>query len=398
MPSKILPVPYHRQERVNYCGAACLQMVIEALSGSSKDQDDLYIDSHESALDPKTNWYSAPDGVEETLDAIKGRQRDFDLAAFSQESTLTRRLVWSVFNASVAPIVLVYGWAHWLVVVGYDISQNPSGPTDTSYTITALELHDPWRGEGEGNPPPPPPPRHVAYSEWLNKYLKPVPDGYWSGKRIAVGEFVDPKRKGAKKETSSGTEALPLMMGSTPKPIISAGDAAGFAKKGLEQYGLLQRADWQPLLDQPAAPSQSVLVQRLDVAGGYYYLVPLTGGGHKTEAVVRVDGFSGDYLEASAIGVARDGRSWSALAAGLGNEELVRRRLVGQKLELPDDAGRILIRSEGLGVHPSFVWKPCVESQSPYYPFRVVTIGDLVRYIRVDGAVFDALHDAGPGM
>lgn len=398
MPSKILPVPYHRQERLNYCGAACLQMLIESLNGPSKDQDDLYVDAHESAKDPKTNWFSAPDGLEATLDALTVLQRDFDLVSLAQEPSLTRRLVWSVFKASVAPVALVYGWAHWLLVVGYDISENPTSPTDTGYTIAALELHDPWRTEEEGNPPPPPPPRHVAYAEWLTTYLKPVPDGFWTGKRLAVGEFTDTAKKGKKKKASAEVEPLPVTMGSTPAPIIPPDEAGAFAMRGLEQYGLLKRVDWQPLLNPPVAPHSPVLVQRLDVAGDYYYLVPLTGDGRKTEAVVRVDGFSGEYLEASAIGPDRHGRSWSTIVADSEGDETVRRRIVGRRFELPGTAGRVLARSEGLGIHPSFVWKPCVESQSPYYPFRLVTIGDMHRYIRVDGTEFDALHDAGPGM
>jgi hypothetical protein len=43
------------------------------------------------------------------------------------------------------------------------------------------------------------------------------------------------------------------------------------------------------------------------------------------------------------------------------------------------------------------VWKPCVESRSPFYPFRLVTIGDQVRYVRIDGKEFASLTDLGPG-
>jgi hypothetical protein len=34
---------------------------------------------------------------------------------------------------------------------------------------------------------------------------------------------------------------------------------------------------------------------------------------------------------------------------------------------------------------------PCVESQSVFLPFRLVKVGNEVRYIRVDGKVFDKL-------
>jgi hypothetical protein len=161
---------------------------------------------------------------------------------------------------------------------------------------------------------------------------------------------------------------------------------------------LLRRADWHPLLNQRVAPNGPVLVQRLDHVGSYYYLVPLSGGEHKTDAIVSVDAISGEYLESSAIGANRHGRSWSEIAADSAGEETIRHRILGQRFDLPGRAGRVLARPEGVGVHPSFVWKPCVESQSPYYPFRLLTIGDVPLYVRLDGAAFDTLHEAGPGM
>jgi hypothetical protein len=113
-----------------------------------------------------------------------------EVEALVEELTLTRRLVWSLHQHSVPPIALVYGWDHWVVVVGYDISRDPNGPSDDDYEIRALEIHDPWRLVEEGDAPPPPPPKHVTFEEWLRTYLKPVPRGHWEGKTVAVGVFA----------------------------------------------------------------------------------------------------------------------------------------------------------------------------------------------------------------
>jgi hypothetical protein len=43
------------------------------------------------------------------------------------------------------------------------------------------------------------------------------------------------------------------------------------------------------------------------------------------------------------------------------------------------------------------VWRPCQESLSPILPFRLITIGDRTYYQRLDGVLFDSLHDPTPG-
>ena len=64
---------------------------------------------------------------------------------------------------------------------------------------------------------------------------------------------------------------------------------------------------------------------------------------------------------------------------------------------LPDQRGSLLVRPRAATIYPLLVWKPCVESLSPYYPFHMIIVGDHRLYIRSDGKVFTELHDAGPG-
>jgi hypothetical protein len=394
MATKLLTVPYFRQDRMNYCGAACMQMVIGSLGGPSLDQDDLYLDAHANgAPDPPVIWFSPPDGIEETLDNVGGLPPDFDLTTTTSEATLTRRIVWSIYNASVAPIALVYGNAHWVVVVGYDVTKHPKGVSDTSYTIQALEIHNPWRSLGEGNPPPPPPPKHVTYSWWTFKYLKPVPSGNWSGKRLAVGEFaaarMEPEKLVAEPKITGGA--------STGAPIIVPEEAKKGASIGIERYGLRAREDWAPLLEPPVTAGEPVLVELLSEPGFFYYVVPFSASDRKVEAGVIVDAFTGEYLEASPLAAHTDGRPWTRLIKDAANNDLSIRSLVGRRFELPDNAGRVLVRPQNVGLYPTLVWRPCLESLSPFYPFRLATIGDMRRFMSIDGFDYAELHDAGPG-
>jgi hypothetical protein len=52
--------------------------------------------------------------------------------------------------------------------------------------------------------------------------------------------------------------------------------------------------------------------------------------------------------------------------------------------------------SGAVDVNEALVWKPCEESGSPFYPFRVTTVDGRLRYIRVDGEAFDELTDLPP--
>ena len=66
--------------------------------------------------------------------------------------------------------------------------------------------------------------------------------------------------------------------------------------------------------------------------------------------------------------------------------------LEARRFELPDRKGRLLVRKEAICIFPTLVWRPCRESLSPYWPFYMLTVGDARLYVRIDGAVFTALH------
>ncbi|HYN06355.1 MAG TPA: hypothetical protein VES67_03100 [Vicinamibacterales bacterium] len=182
--------------------------------------------------------------------------------------------------------------------------------------------------------------------------------------------------------------------------VVSVNAAVAGALKGFEDYGLAKRADWAPLLAPPSVPRAPILVQRLDAtesSRGYYYLVPIGPTDDNVSAVVRVDAVSGRYLEASPFLSHGDKKPWGTMMANWRSETITRRKIAGRTFERRNYQGSVVADARGVGVHPAFVWKPCVESRSPFFPFRLVTIGDQQRYVRIDGKEFESLTDLGPG-
>jgi hypothetical protein len=71
--------------------------------------------------------------------------------------------------------------------------------------------------------------------------------------------------------------------------------------------------------------------------------------------------------------------------------------VIGKKVDLPGEAGRMRIRAEAVCQYPTLVWKPCRESLSPLVPFYMFTVGAHSIYVRIDGAIFMSLDDSGRG-
>src|SRR5207253_11440242 len=109
-------------------------------------------------------------------------------------------------------------------------------------------------------------------------------------------------------------------------------------------------------------------------------------------AFVSVDARYGTYKQSAA---APENRSPELLSAV--RKDLLE-QVAGRRFELDDGTGRLLVRPETVCVHPTLVWKPCRQSLSPSWPFHLITAGAHRIYVRVDGAVFTALHDMDRGI
>ena len=390
-----LAVQMHQQDTDYYCGAACAQMVLETIGTGLLDQDDLYADNHShSVLDAGVNWATGPDGLQWTL--MDRRPPTFTnyfaLYALATEDLLSRKLCWTIRHYQVAPIALVYGWAHWIVVRGYTASAHPTSSADNSYTIDAFDINNPWPPTPSSDDPAlaPPPPHsasdgcgsggdrgianeHVTYATWQSTYMTGVPGGYWTGKFVAVCDPEPPAERGGP------LREVPKRRGNGE--LLPADALGELAFAGLREYGLLERKDWGVLRE--AKPQPGVLVQRLDGLDRFYAVVPFDSD-NGTVAFAAVDGRWGDYMQAVLLPKPQSKRSWLT-------REQAAELVVGKRIDLGGYKGRLHVRKRALCIYPHLVWRPCLESLSPYYPFYMFTVGNETIYVRVDGALFTSL-------
>lgn len=401
---ELLIVPYHQQDTDVYCGAACAQMVLDSIGAGIQAQDGIYTDerNHTSEL---ASWYNPPDGLQWVLNDRRpaGFGGWFALYSLASEDAISRKLCWTIHHYGVAAIAMVYKGDHWLVVRGYEASAAPTDSADTSYTITAFDVNNPWPPVPSfyGLPPAAPPPHsgtdgcggggtrgvaneHITYSTWQSSYATGNKYGsLWNGKYVAVCDPDPPA-------TRLGAQA-PAGKRATGRQLLRPAAAIKNALAGLERHGLPGRKDWKWALDD-TEPGTPVLVQRLDEIDSYYFIVPLVRPRLGVTAAVAVDARFGDYRQAIALP-----RGGASILTALDRKTVLRETLE-RPIELGDRAGRLTVRPESYCLYPTLVWRPCLESLSPFVPFHMVTAGDYRIYVRLDGRIFATLHINIPGI
>jgi hypothetical protein len=400
--NKDLTIAYHQQDTGYYCGAACAQMVLDSIGAGLLDQDGLYNDNHSHST-TESGWASGPDGLTWTMNNRKPPTfgNYFVLYNPTTEDSISRKIVWTIHHYQVAPIALVFGWAHWIVVRGYTASDTPESSADTSYSISGFDINNPWPPSPSASDPAlaPPPPHggadncgtggdrgiadeHISYTAWHDTYMTGVPGGHWAGQFLAVCDpEPPPKRTGTPGYTG---ERLP------GERIIPAQQASELARRSLDEFGLMERENYKRAFDRGRL-ADPMLVHRLDHLDSFYYIVPSRENGSVNAAVI-VDARTGQYLQSTVR------RGDTGTVVPLFEPKSVRERVVGRAFELADRRGRILVRKEALCQYPTLVWKPCRESLSPYYPFHMFTVGAHQIFVRIDGAVFTRLHDTDRGI
>ena len=402
MPVKRLAVAYHQQDTDYYCGAACAQMVLDQLGQGLLSQNLLYNDNHSHSV-TELGWATAPDGLQWTMNH-RQHNKYFALAALTTEDALSRMIMWTIHHYRVAPIALIYGAAHWIVVRGFTATARPRSSRDTHYGITAFDINNPWPPSPSFSHQPPfiPPPHshtdkcgtggsrgvaneHISYATWQSTYMTGVPSGHWGGKFVAVCDPDPPP-------TAIPAAAHPPMDPLSEEYLISPSKALEQATKGIQAYKLGARQPVRAALH-GAKWKAPELVERLDQTNSYYYIVPLAH--EKTSNIslaVIIDGRTGVYNQSIVSATGREN------VLSLSDPNQAEEKLIGQDLQLPGMLGRLHVLRDGVSRHKAMVWKPCRESLSPYYPFHLFTSGGHQIYVRSDGKVFTALHDHERGL
>ncbi|MFT3910638.1 MAG: hypothetical protein QM737_14525 [Ferruginibacter sp.] len=399
MPTKNLDVQQHQQDTDYYCGAACAQMVLAQIGAGLLDQDDLYTDNHNHSV-TESGWYTAPDGLQWTMVNRKPASftNTFVLFALNNEDSISRKIVWTIFHYQVAPIAMVYHAAHWIVVRGYDISADPANSTDNSYSINAFDINNPWPYITLAAPPPPHTVgdtcgsggvhgvanEHISYNTWQTDYMTGINFGHWNGKFVAICDPLPASEIPGK----SVRHQSPF----DGKKIIDKKEIERLAFDGIKLYGLTRKKWWKKALSESKA-GEPVLVQRLDRANSYYYIIPFNDTEANSNALMSIDARYGDYKQGVILP-----KPAPHLSSAYNRKEVVK-KVVNTKIMHDDDKlGRMVIHPEAYCLYPTLVWKPCRESLSPFWPFHMFTIGSRHVYVRIDGAIFTQLHDDAKGV
>ena len=390
-----LVTQYHQQDTDYYCGAACAQMVLEQCGSGLLGQVGLYNDNHNHST-AEAGWYTAPDGLAWTLNNRQSGKY-FVLDALATEDAISRMIAWTIHHYRVSPVAMVFGSAHWIVVRGYTASATPANSSDVGYTISGFDVNNPWPPTPTPAPPPPHTggdvcgsggargvaDEHISYTTWRTDYMTGVPGGLWSGKFIAVCDPEPPPERHPQ-------EQEPRRRPYDGERLLEANRAAELSLRAVEEVGLAERDTWRKALEGTEVGTP-VLVQRLDRADSFYWIVPRERDG-LTTAVVNIDARFGEYQQARAL---PDPQGTALLT--LASEE-VEKSIYDRVHQLPGERGELLIRPGLACISDHWVWRPCRESLSPYYPFKVVNYGADRLYVRSDGRIFSRLTTTGRGI
>jgi hypothetical protein len=166
---------------------------------------------------------------------------------------------------------------------------------------------------------------------------------------------------------------------------MAASDIRQRLPDAMRRAGLVTHPVWSARLN-GARAGEPLLVQRLDKPNSDYWLVPTLDANGNLRAMVGVDARSGDYHQALAI------RDANASILAFADVQAAAGRARAQSARMPAEMRALLSQPGALTVPAPLVWRPCRESLSPFYPFRMITTGTSTVYVRIfDGAVFGAL-------
>ena len=411
---KNLQVVYHQQDTGYYCGAASAQMVLEQIGAGLFGQAGLYVDTHgrsrdESHLTTPAGlpiiWRTAPDGLEWTLNDRRpaGFNGVFVEYALNSEDAISRKIAWTIEHYEVAPCALVLGADHWIVIRGMSVSEAPESSTDTSYTFNNFRVNNPWppvpSSSYWNNPSAPPPPPHspgdgcgtggnrgiadeiINYNQWQNTYMTGAnyhAQGYWQGKFVAICDPDPPPMTRGK--------SIPRVRRFDGKRIIDREKAISLVKEFLKNKTLQEYEKWSIYL-RNVEPVNAILVQRLDRIEDFYYFIPLGQEKGDVTAALAFDARYGDFLQAISL------PEPEPIMSEIPSTETVYDAVINRSYELDKYRGYLPVRKEVTQALNHWVWKPCLESLSPFWPFKMIVSGGNILYYRIDGQVFTSLTE-----
>lgn len=412
-PAPQFGVRYHQQDNhgaIMYCGAAVAQMALDSLrnpfgaTGASLIGQEVLYGSHQvfAAHDPLVDWFTEPHGLWMTLDTLQ--PGIFTFSQLGSEAATSRKLCWAI-HQGLAPIALVEAGTHWIVVVGFEATAAPTSAADMGYQILSFDVFNPWPPTPYLNPPPPPhahagdncgmgkvgvynrgdqyqtifydPFGGAASKYWSTYYMTPVPLGIRAGDCIAICDADPP----------ADTQDMPNDVDSNRVTDLDAIEE--IAAAGLDATGQSRRAQWMAALE-GAGTSEPFLVQREDYDSPRFYAIVPFRRGEDVPVLVLVDPHGAGGI-AGTVAVP-EGTTHFRGAVDLAT---ILESYVG-RTETIGGVDYTLVADD---LYEFLVWRPCVESLSPYWPFHRFDVGGqgsgIHVYVRIDGEIFSELHVRG---
>lgn len=420
-PGSGLTVIFQHQETRDRCGAACAAMVLDAIGFKGLKQDALLAEiqsftTKDSGRDQE-NWSSSPDGLQNCLNAHSAPDYFFKIYASDNQSSIAKRMVWTIINFKTPCIALVESGIHWVVIYQFFMpGENPTKFKEVHVSkLQSLFIHDPFD--------PIPAEGAVNYTDWSDNTQNAEDMGFWKNlyvvlcdpdppgdkknknmssnmKKRSVEESqqpvndpnfsnaakpVDLKKMDKPNESKSKASqplkelntGIPIIRINKPGPdmgLIDENSARNYSLWHLEHDGFYKPTKFTRMMVNPV-PGKTMLVRALD-SKDFWYIVPFIESDNQIGGLMRVNAKNARFQEAKIAIYADQPFSLTRFT-----DKQIMKRLIDKYGSLK---GKIVI-------DPILVWKPCVQSYSRFLPFYKVKMGSRTVYVRIDGEVYARL-------
>ncbi|HQR31520.1 MAG TPA: C39 family peptidase [Blastocatellia bacterium] len=416
------------QEQSNWCGPACVEMMLKYLgveistTGFSSLQDKISSFEHKTVDNTmkymavnetdKDEWQDFATSPVEIVNMFQGLAKELDtpqqgsqlvahlganpLSELSMNyfsidarkykddpnSEIRKEKIWEflghladVINQDSKPPIIIplHGFSHWVVL--YDVKVTANQPGNRRWTFTGKDPEQYPPKTKSKNPKA----GIITVTDSSDNFdnpvnlvcIEPLPNGNVANSRQGWNLGAPP--------------ALPTRPPGTP---ISPEEILNLVRKELSATGdnVLNMIGRRAAMFSLATP---VLVRRLDRPNYDYYLVAVKDNNGEVVQLFRMDALTGAYLDSLQIDPAV---LYFDIQA---NDPATQSMLRSIKLQLHNSSNaRQSLSALQASNAPNLIWQPSAQSQSPFYPFHKVAEGDKSAFIRIDGTHFQQINPA----
>jgi hypothetical protein len=382
-----LDVPLYCQQTSYWCGAASGQMV---MMGYPNPEDRRAVNQTEvwdtiQIFKEESGWYTDPDGLRGAINYLNPPPEpgEYFIDWLPDKYDLMDHTIYYMARYHHPSTTLVYGAAHWIVIMGVTFTVNPGDRSEAD--LEYIEINNPWpyctfydNGNVEGAVN-----SLMTGSTWFSSYwTNPISFGKWGGGYLNIVK---------------GPESPSLPPGDIPsisRASVEHSFADGNGYTDLNRSDLLDAAAYW--LDRIRPHEYPGLEQLIDLtpkavhpviatySGEKYYIVLLTD--RKSSANVSMGWMrlnpQGDFIEVG---------TYHRPLAFPSEEKAIERAY----RHLTIDGSKHTVQKDELSGH--LVFNPSRESFSPGYPLWCVEGPDIRLYVNLEGEVFEMLTVSAGG-